>query len=149
MRRFQFELDSILRLRRFAEAHARQALAEAIAARNDAEQALDRTRAHMRYEIDRLRCDLMEMDASVVVQSWRELDRLELLELKQVRELADWEREVDAKQAAYRAAQRDRKSLDKLREQRQQEHDRQMDWLEQIENDERVVISHSRKGADP
>lgn len=149
MRKFQFELESILRLRRFAEAQARQALAEAILQRNDAEEALTRTRARCRHEVDRLRGDLLEMDASLVVQSWRELERLDALELKQSRELADWEREVAAKQAAYQACQRDRKSLDRLREERQREHARQMDLAEQSENDERVVMSHSRKGADP
>lgn len=125
------------------------ALAEAIALRDAAEAALRTTQARLRAELERLRRELAELDSELIAAAWRELRRLELLELKQAAELAETEREVERRQADYLAARRDRRSLERLREQRRREHLARLEWYEQTENDERAVISYSRKGSEP
>lgn len=149
MKRFEFPLESVLRLRRFHEAEARSALVAAIGARDEAAQALETTRHEARLLTRRLRDDLSSLHAEEVANAWREMDRLEQLALKQAAILADCEREVDVRQEAYVAAQQERKPLDRLREEMQREYVQTAEAAEQSRMDEVAMISFARRGLAP
>jgi flagellar FliJ protein len=149
MKRFEFPLESVLRLRRFTEAQARQALQEALRVRNQAESALVATRARINTEMALLSERLTEMQAADVTQYWQELDALEELALKQRAYLVECESIVERRQDDYVAAQRERKPLERLREEMHRSHAHEADLVEQAMHDELAVQSHARKGAAP
>jgi flagellar FliJ protein len=148
MKRFEYPLESVLRLRRFAEAEARQALQQALAARFAAEQALATTRGRIGAAMVRLQHQLPEAEAAAVVAAWDELERLEHLALKQAATLADCESAVQARTAEYVAAQRERKPLERLKEEMLRTHRHEADLVEQAQHDELAVLGFSRKGGD-
>jgi len=149
MKRFEFPLESVLRLRRFHEAEARSALIAAISARDDAAQALETTRREARLLTRRLQDDLASLHPEEIANAWREMDRLEELALKQAMVLADCEHEVDVRQEAYVAAQQERKPLDRLREEMQREYVHSAEVAEQARMDEVAMISYARRGMAP
>lgn len=148
MRRFEFPLESVLRLRAFAEAEARQALTEALTARNKAEAELQATRDGIAREMRKLTDDLPTLSATEVVGIWQDLDYLEQVALKQQAHLADCETEVQRCTEAYIEAQKERKPLERLKEQMHREYLHEVDLAEQAFNDELAVIGHSRKGGE-
>ncbi|MBI5833074.1 MAG: flagellar export protein FliJ [Armatimonadetes bacterium] len=148
MKRFEFPLESVLRLRRFAEAEARQALTEALTARNQAEAELLRTREQSARQMRQLTDELPTLAATEVVAIWQELDHLEELALKQAAHLADCEAEVQRRTEAYIEAQQERKPLERLKEEMHREYLHEQDLAEQAFNDELAVIGHSRKGGE-
>ncbi|NUQ00947.1 MAG: flagellar export protein FliJ [Armatimonadetes bacterium] len=149
MKRFEFPLESVLRLRRFAEAEARQALQEAVARRNSAEDALQRTRRQIADATARLAGGMSAMRAAEVVNSWRELDLLAETALKQEAILAECERDVAAKREAWVAAQQERKPLERLREEMHQSHQEDVERAEQVVTDEVAIIGFSRREKAP
>lgn len=149
MKRFEFPLESVLRLRRFAEAQARTALQEALAVRNEAEAALAATRAEIAANMALLGERLSELSAAQVVGAWSDLDALEAYALKQEAWLADCELKVAQRQSEYLAAQQERKPLERMKEEMQTTHARETDLAEQALHDELAVITHSRKGGEP
>jgi flagellar FliJ protein len=146
MKKFEYPLESVLKLRRFAEAEARQALAEALAARNEAEQALSLTRLRIQRRMERLTTELATLPAVEIAAAWEELDRLEETALKQTHHLADCEHQVALRTEAYIAAQQERKPLERLRDEMRRAHDKMADLAEQAAHDELAVIGHQRKG---
>ena len=148
MKRFEFPLESVLRLRKFAEAEARQALTEALTERNAAEAALHATRTRIAGYMRELTEDLPTLAANEVVGMWQELDHLEEVALKQAAHLADCEAEVQRRTEAYIEAQKERKPLERLKEEMHREYLHEMDLAEQAFNDELAVIGHSRKGGE-
>ncbi len=149
MKRFEFPLESVQRLRRFHESQARQALQEAIAERDQAEHRLLQTRHRIDEQTRRLAEDLADLNPTEVVYCWLDLDRLEALALKQAEVLAECEIVVHSRTEAYRAARRDREPLDRLEEEMRREHHRQADLVEQTTSDELAIIGYSRKGREP
>lgn len=149
MRRFEFPLESILRLRRFHEAEARQALQQAIFARDTAEEALAATRREIAAATRRLTDDQAAMRPAEVVNAWVDLDRLEQLALKQAQILADRESEVVVKRDAYLEAQRERKPLERLREEMELAHRQEAELAQQKVTEEVAMIAHSRREKAP
>lgn len=145
MKQFEFNLESVLRLRRFAEAEARQAFAAAIAARDEAERQLLATEALLQRTTETLRSGLGAAGAPEIVQLWNEIERLEDLALKQTAILADKEREMERCRLAYEAAQLERKPLDRLKEEQRKAFHHEQDLIEQGFNDELAVLGHARK----
>ncbi len=149
MKRFEFSLESVLRLRRFHEAEARAGLVAAISARDEAVLALEATRSETRLLTRRLRDELASLHAEEVANAWREMERLEVLALKQTAILADCEHEVDVRQSAYVAAQQERKPLERLREEMQRAHVQAAEAADQARMDEVAIISFARRGLAP
>ena len=149
MKRFEFPLESVLRLRRFHEAEARQALQEAVAARNEAEADLLNTRRRITEATARLSGQMGQMAPDEVSNAWRDLDYLEQLALKQAERLAELESVVAVRREAYVAAQRERKPLDRLKEEMQRDYEKEVDRADQAMNDELAMIGHSRRGREP
>ncbi len=149
MKRFEFPLESVLRLRRFHEAEARQALQEAVLARNAAEEALNLTRRRIADATERLTGQVTQMSPVEVSNAWRDLDYLEQVALKQAAELAELESVVAIRRESYVAAQRDRKPLDRLKEEMKRDYDKEIDRADQAICDELAVIGHSRRGREP
>lgn len=149
MQRFEFPLESVLRLRRFAEADARQALQLALVDLHRAEEALDATRHQIAAETADLQVRLRAILAQEAVQAWRQLELLEQLALKQAAEVADREAEVAVKQQAYLAAQQERKPLERLKEEMARTHWQQAEAAEQAVNDELAMTGFSRRPDEP
>lgn len=149
MRQFEFPLQSVLRLRRFTEAQARQALMEAVARLRQAEDDLAATRRQIAYQTSLLTDQLAQLTAMEVVIAWRQLELLENLALKQAAQVADAETVVAQKQRAYQEAQRERKPLERLEEEMRRVHYQKADLAEQAVVDELAILSHSRRGNSP
>ncbi len=149
MKRFEFPLESVLRLRRFHEAEARAALMAAIGERNQAQAALEATRQEARLLTLRLRDGLGAFHPGEIANAWREMDRLEILALKQSQLVAEWDREVEQRQAGYLAAQQERKPLDRLRDEMKRDYLRTAEAAEQAVLDEVAMISYARRGSAP
>ncbi|MCC7491360.1 MAG: flagellar export protein FliJ [Fimbriimonadaceae bacterium] len=150
MKRFEFPLESVLRLRRFREQEARQALQAAIADRNAAEAQLAATRSAIRAATVRLSDELADLPPHEIVYAWRDLDLLEATALKQAQILAEWELTVEARRTDFVAAQQERKPLERLKEELREQYRRDADAAEQAMNDEFAVIGHNaRKGREP
>lgn len=149
MRKFEFPLRSVLRLRRFAESQAKQALMEAVAGLREAEEALAATERRIVTQTRRLSDSLREMSAAEVVIAWQELEQLDQLALKQRAAVAEWESVVARRQEAWLAARRERIPLERLEEQLREAHYREVESVEQAVTDELAMIGHSRRGNDP
>ncbi len=149
MQRFEFPLESVLRLRRFREAEARQALQEALGERNRAEELLAATRRAIAEATTRLSHGQTTMRPAEVVNAWRDLGDLETLALKQAAHLAECESQVTERREVYIAAQQERKPLERLKEEMRRSHLHDAEAAEQMMSDELAVIGHSRKGREP
>lgn len=142
MRRFQFQLETLLRLRRQQHRLAENALAVAVA-----------DRARGAAEVEAARGEWEEQGRRLAAERGRGLDRgYVVLEAARravdaaVRRLAELDRVVAERTTVERAAAVARESLETLRGRRLEEYRDEVEAATQLERDDRVLREWMRSG---
>jgi flagellar FliJ protein len=121
MRRYKFNLEKILQLRKFKEEECKLALGQAISALNMIENEIKMT-ALKRHNATELR---YENPGEMLL--WENyILRLDLEAQKLAEKAAQAELVVEEKRALYLEAQRDLKAMEKLKEKQQKEYRKEM-----------------------
>ena len=131
MRRFNFNLEKILQLRKFREEECKQALGRAISALNAIENKIKET-AVKHHQAAQARFNNPQEIASWDLY----ILRLEQEAEKLAEQAAQAQVVVEEKRALYLEAQKDLKALEKLKEKQQKEHRKEMLKNEMIQVDE-------------
>ena len=142
MRRFRFRLAPLLRLRAQFERSARRELATAMAAVAAVERQIEAARASLRDCADQAaRGDSVGRFArSLEAGLRRHQFRLE-------RQRVDAERRLDAVRADYAQKARDRRTLERLRDQQRDAHRQALQRAEQAELDELAALARGAAAA--
>jgi flagellar FliJ protein len=121
MRRFKFNLEKILQLRKFREEECKLALGQAVSFLNKIENDIKET-AFKRHEAASLRFIDVAQTAS-----WEfYIRRLDQLSDQLMEQAAQAQLVVEEKRAEYLEAQRDLKAIEKLKEKQQKEYRKEM-----------------------
>jgi flagellar FliJ protein len=152
-RGFRFRLERVRWLRQQTERSAQEALAASMRSRLDGERsvrAIDAT-IESAHESERAAVDapgerpLRSGDELLAMDAY--LERLAGSRAAAARELAQREREVDARRLSLLAAAKERQALDRLRGRRLEEHKREAARVEGAELDELALAAHRRRSA--
>lgn len=131
MKRFNFNLEKILQLRKFKEEECKLALGQAISILNKIENDILQTAVKKHNAVSQRFNNIGDSSSWEVY-----IKRLEQVAEKLTEKAAKAEIVVEEKRALYLEAQRDLKALEKLREKREEEHRDKMMKLEENERDE-------------
>jgi len=131
MRRFKFNLEKILQLRKFREEECKLALGQAVAALNRIENEIMETAVKRHSAASNRFADVREM------LSWENyILRLDMQAQKLTEQAAQAELVVEEKRAAYLEASKDLKALEKLKEKQQKEYRKETMYLQMAEVDD-------------
>lgn len=143
-RRFQFRLESLLRVRKALEDEAKRNLARLIIARDQAALRLAQTREAHRQAVEGRRTGLRE---AVDLDLWRATERWLLVLERRIRQGVQEVREAEARVAEGRQglvkAHRDHLILLRLRERRQAQHAEETLQADLKELDELAMLRHA------
>jgi len=131
MRRFKFNLEKILQLRKFKEEECKLALGQAIAALNMIENEIKETAVRRYAAASKRFADVAETAA------WETyILRLDQQAQRLAEQAAQAEMVVEEKRALYLEASKDLKAMEKLKEKQQKEYRREMLNLQMAEVDD-------------
>jgi len=130
MRRFKFNLEKILQLRKFKEEECKLALGQAVSFLNKVENDIKETALKRHDAASRRFIDVAQ------TASWEYyIRRLDQLSDDLTEQAAQAQLVVEEKRALYLEAQKDLKAIDKLKEKQQKEHRKEMFNYEMNEAD--------------
>jgi flagellar FliJ protein len=145
---FQFRLERVRALRERAEEQAQEELASSMTVRMKGEQMLQAA-AESVSGAHRARRQSSAVDLSgaelIALQSY--LESAERARESAALELDRRQAEVDARRAALAARSQERQVLERLKERRRDDHNREMDRRESVLLDEMALNAHRRAGA--
>ena len=131
MKRFKFNLEKILQLRKFREEECKIALGQAVAALNKIEDEIKGTAVKRHNAVSNRFADVGEMVSWENYILWLDSRAQQLME-----EAAQAELVVEEKRAAYLEASKDLKALEKLKEKQQKEYRKETMVLQMAEVDD-------------
>ena len=131
MKRFKFNLEKILKLRKFREEECKIALGQAVAALNKIENEIKETAVKRHNAASNRFADVGEMLSWENYILWLDRQTQKLMEQAAQAELV-----VEEKRAAYLEASKDLKALEKLKEKQQKEHRKETMYLQMAEVDD-------------
>jgi flagellar FliJ protein len=147
-RPFKFRLERVRELREHAEDQAREELASSLAIRMKGEAML-RAAAENLDDAHKVRRQSSITDLSgadlLALQAYTE--RTERARESAALELDRREAEVDARRSALTTKSQERQVLERLKERRAADHQREMDRVEGAQLDEMALAAHRRQGA--
>jgi flagellar protein FliJ len=145
---FRFRLERVRALRERREDAAKQALAGALDGHRHAEEqvqaAADRIEQARAAQLD---ATSGPSDSSDLMARQAYLERAERAHLATRHDLAQHELELERHRAALSIAARDRQALERLKEQRRADHDREQARREGLELDEIAIKGFLRRAA--
>ena len=145
---FRFPLERVRAVRERAEEQAQEELASSLAVRVEGEAML-RAAADDVGDAQRARrsssTGVLSGAELVALQSY--LERAERMRESAALELDRREAEVDARRAALTARSQERQVLERLKERRRADHDREMERRESVLLDEMALNAHRRMEA--
>ncbi len=147
---FHFKLERVRAVRERAEQLAKQDLAEAISRRSDTEADLRAAEALLEqaHEQQRTGAAVAEsVDAGELVAGQAYVERIEAQRANRARDLQTRETEVAARDAQLTKASGEREMLERLRERRRSEHEREAARREQGALDEVAATNFERSRA--
>jgi flagellar FliJ protein len=149
-RSFRFRLERVHDIRRQKERGAQEELAAALGEQAGQEAALGQVDATIAAARDRFRGasgagDVLSGSDLAANQAY--LDRLAGRRAVAVRDLNASRDEVGRRRSALEAAARERQALDRLRDRRRAEHDREVARAESAQLDELALAGHRRRRA--
>jgi flagellar FliJ protein len=147
---FRFKLERVRAVRERAEQLAQQDLAEAISRRSDTEADLRAAEALLEqaHEQQRTGATIAEsIDPSELVARQAYVERIEAQRTNHAHDLEHRETEVAARDAQLTKAAGEREMLERLRERRRSEHEREATRREQGVLDEVAATSFERSRA--
>jgi flagellar protein FliJ len=140
MKRFKFELENVMQLRKFREEECKVALGQAVSILNKIENEIKETAVKKHNAALQRFVDIRETDA------WENyIIRLDQEALRLTEKAAQAEIVVEEKRGIYLEAQKDLKIMEKLKEKKQKEYRKEMLNYEMNENDD---LTASRYMAD-
>jgi flagellar protein FliJ len=148
-RPFRFRLERVHDLRRQAERGAQEELAGALGRQATEERSLGQVDETIEAARERFRDvasgsdDARPGDDLAATNAY--LERLAGRRAVAVRDLNLSRGEVDRKRSSLELAARERQALDRLRDRRRAEHDREMSRAEGAQNDELALAGHRRR----
>lgn len=148
-RPFKFRLERVHDLRRQAERGAQEELAGALGRQTTEERSLGQVDETIEAARERFRnvasgdADSRPGDDLAATNAY--LERLAGRRAVAVRDLNLSRGEVDRKRSSLELAARERQALDRLRDRRRAEHDREMGRAEGAQNDELALAGHRRR----
>ncbi len=146
---FKFRLERVHDIRRQAERGAQEELATALGRQAVEEQSLVGVDATIAAARERFRDVASGSDkarpGNDLAATIAYLERLAGRRAVAVRDLNVSRGEVDRKRSDLELAARDRQALDRLRDRRRAEHDREMARAEGAHNDELAIAGHRRR----
>ena len=131
MRRFKFNLEEVMQLRKFREEECELALAQAAAALNMIENEIMETAVKRHNAASNRFADVGEMISWENYILWLDRQTQKLMEQAAQAELV-----VEEKRAAYLEASRKLKTMEKLKEKQQKEYRKEMMNLQMAEVDD-------------
>jgi flagellar FliJ protein len=131
VKRFKFNLEKILQLRKFREEECKIALGQAVAALNKIEDEIKGTAVKRHNAVSNRFADVGEMVSWENYILWLDSRAQQLME-----EAAQAELVVEEKRAAYLEASKDLKALEKLKEKQQKEYRKETMVLQMAEVDD-------------
>jgi len=131
MKRFKFNLEKILKLRKFMEEECKIALGQAVAALNKIENEIMETAVKRHNAASNRFADVGEMVSWENYILWLDKQTQKLMEQAAQAELV-----VEEKRAAYLEASKDLKALEKLKEKQQKEYRKETMYLQMAEVDD-------------
>jgi flagellar FliJ protein len=131
MKRFKFNLEKRLKLRKFREEECKIALGQAISALNKIENEIRETAVKRHNAASNRFANVGEMVSWENYILWLDRQTQKLMEQAVQAELV-----VEEKRAAYLEASKDLKALEKLKEKQQKEHRKEMMNLQMEEVDD-------------
>ncbi len=147
MRRFRFNLEGVLDLRRQAEQEVRQHLAAALAHRSRLQDQLDAAIDAERSLNEYFRTNRLSVLQMQLQTTHGEHARQRIVDARV--QLHHQDEEIGRIRERLVAAAAARTALERLREQRRDEHRRSAQAAEQAELDELAVLRHARASAGP
>jgi flagellar protein FliJ len=147
---FQFRLERVHGLRRQAERSAQEALAASLGRQLDSERSLHEIEATIEgaREAERLAAtdsgERVPRSGDELAATSAYLERLAGSRAAAVRNLSEREGEVEESRRGLLTAARERKALDRLRERRLAEHEREAARIEGAQTDELALAVHRR-----
>lgn len=146
---FRFRLERVHDIRRQAERGAQEELAGALGRQATEERSLGQVDATIEAARERFR-DVASGTGTAqpgddLAATNAYLERLAGRRAVAVRDLNVSLGEVDSKRSSLELAARDRQALDRLRDRRRAEHDREMSRAEGAHNDELALAGHRRR----
>jgi flagellar FliJ protein len=145
LRRFRFNLDPALRIRKSAEDLAKRELAETqrLLAREEAQ--LQELRLELeRHQAYRARLQRQAVDVSMLVDADRYTDSVIRSSIQQEERVEDAFRALQTARERLSARRIDRESIERLRDRRLEEHRQEQLRQEQQQLDEAAVLRWSR-----
>ena len=131
MKRFKFNLEEVLQLRKFREEECKIALGQAVAALNKIENEIMETAVKRHNAASNRFADVGEMVSWENYILWLDRQTQKLMEQAAQAELV-----VEEKRAAYLEASKDLKALEKLKEKQLKEHRKETMNLQMAEVDD-------------
>lgn len=145
---FRFRLERVRALRERSEDAAKQALAEALQQHRLSTQAMDRAQAGV-ARARAAQLDAVRAPTSVADLLARQafLERSELAVEATRRDVVHHERQVEQRRGELTAAARDRQALERLKEHRRRDHERELARREGLMLDEIALNGFRRRAA--
>jgi flagellar protein FliJ len=144
---FTFRLERVRNLRERAEESAREGLARELQLRLRGESLLMQAASAVTSARDTSLNTVTRLGASgsdlIAAQAW--IERTERNRIEAAQDLDRQDAQVDASRQALTAAMRDREVIDRLKQRRQADHNREMARKQQVELDE-IAIGVYRRG---
>lgn len=147
---FRFKLERVRAVRERAEQLAKQDLAEAISQRSDTEDELRAAEALLEQAHEQQRSNTtvtQSVDPSELVARQAYVERIEAQRANHAHDLDHRETEVAARDSQLTKASGEREMLERLRERRRSEHEREAARLEQGTLDEVAATNFERSRA--
>jgi flagellar FliJ protein len=147
-RPFQFRLERVRELREHAEDQAREELASSLAVRMKGEAMLraaadNLSGAHQAHR----QSSITELSGADLIALQAYQERAERARESAALELDRREAEVDARRSALTTKSQERQVLERLKERRAADHQREMDRVEGVQLDEMALNAHRRQEA--
>ena len=144
---FQFRLERVRALREQAEEKAQEELASSLSVRLKGEAML-RAAAESVNGAQRARREsaTLDLSGSELIALQHYLERAERARESAALELDRRDAEVDARRAALTARSQERQVLERLKERRRADHQREVDRRESLLLDEMALNAHRRMG---
>jgi flagellar export protein FliJ len=144
-RPFQFRLERVRALRERAEEQAREDLASSMAVRMNGEAMLQAAADEVNGAHDaRRRTSTADLSGAELVALQAYLERAERQRESAALELDRRDAEVDARRAALAQRSQERQVLERLKDRRRADHNREMERREGVLLDEMALAAHRR-----
>jgi flagellar export protein FliJ len=148
MKRFKFELESVLQVRQESHEAAKIELSNAAAAADDARDQLERLQDIRKIQESRLRKQSTLADPNALFLHSAYLDALSHRERRQSETLQHLEEERSLRQTAAVEAAQEAQIIEKIRERQYQTHRQLVLQHEQAELDEAAILAFGRNSGD-